>query len=187
MSDSIAAGATYSPASRAFHWASALFVIGAWTLGLLGDELPRGPMRHAGEFAHVLLGQFVLLLLVLRIVWRFVTPPPPAEPSPFGLPGELASRLGQFAIYALLFSVPIVGLVTLFHGGETLPLLGVYDIPSPWPRNRELKHYSKEIHELLAHMLIVIATLHAAAALAHHYFLRDGTLRRMLPFLPSPR
>jgi cytochrome b561 len=77
--------------------------------------------------------------------------------------------------------VPVVGVVTLFHGGEALTLFGLSDIPSPWPKNRELKHNSKEIHEFLAHLLIVLVMAHAAAALAHHYLLKDGTLRRMLP------
>jgi cytochrome b561 len=104
-----------------------------------------------------------------------------AEPSRFGVWAELFAKLGQMALYALLFAVPVVGLVTLFHGGDALPILGLYDIPSPWPKSRELKHYSKEIHELLAHTLILLAGLHAAAALAHRYVLKDGTLQRMLP------
>jgi cytochrome b561 len=28
---------------------------------------------------------------------------------------------------------------------------------------------------------LIVAGLHALAALAHHYFMRDGVLRRMLP------
>jgi cytochrome b561 len=170
----------YSPGARAIHWASALFVVSAWTLGLLGDELPRGPARHMGEFVHVTLGELVVALLVLRLVWRFASPPPPPEPSP-GAAAELAAKFGHFAIYALLLATPALGLVTLFHGGEALSLFGVYDIPSPWPKNRELKHSSKEIHELLAHLLMALAALHAAAALIHHFVLRDRTLKRMLP------
>lgn len=181
MTDSLSTDSRYSPAARAIHWASALFVVAAWTLGLLGDELPRGPARHTGEFVHVLLGQFVVALLVLRLVWRFVTPPPPSEPTRLGPAAALAARLGQVVIYALLLAVPVVGLVTLFHGGEPLPLFGVVDISSPWPKNRELKHYSKEIHELLAHGLMALVALHAAAALIHHFALRDRTLKRMLP------
>ncbi len=171
----------YSPPAQLFHWLTVLFVLTAWALGLVGDELPRGALRHAGEFAHVLLGQMVILLLALRLVWRFVTPAPAPEPSRLGPAAHVAAKLAHVALYALLLAAPAVGLVTLFNGGEALPLFGVYDIPSPWPKNRELKHYSKEIHELLANGLIALAALHAAAALAHHYVLKDGALRRMLP------
>lgn len=171
----------FSPPAQAFHWLTVFFVFAAWTLGLFGDDLPKGSIRHLGEFIHVILGETVVLLLVLRLVWRLKTPAPSPEPTRFGIAGELASRAGHLAIYGLLLAVPVVGVVTLFNGGEALSLFGLYDIPSPWPRNRELKHNSKEIHELLAHLLIVLALLHAAAALAHHYLLKDRTLKRMLP------
>jgi cytochrome b561 len=171
----------YSWPAQSFHWLTALFVVAAWVLGLFGDSLPKGSIRHTGEFIHVLLGEAVVLLLILRIFWRFVTPAPPPEPTRFGMAGVLTTKLGHFALYGLLLAVPTVGLVTLFHGGEALSLFGVYEFPSPWPKNRELKHYSKEIHEFLAHTLIVLATLHGAAALAHHHVLKDRTLRRMLP------
>jgi cytochrome b561 len=171
----------YSPPAQIFHWLTVLFIAAAWTLGVIGDDLPRGPLRHTGELIHILSGEVVVLLLLLRLVWRFVTPAPPLEQTRFGALAALATKLGHLAIYALLFAAPVVGLVTLFHGGEPLPLFGIAEIPSPWPRNRELKHYSQEIHELLAHVLLLLAVLHAAAALAHHYVLKDRTLKRMLP------
>lgn len=171
----------YSPPAQIFHWLTVFFVAAAWTLGVLGDDLPRGSIRHIGEFVHIIFGELVVLLLLLRVVWRFVTPAPPLEKTRFGAPAALATKLGHLAIYALLLAVPVVGVVTLFHGGEALSLFGVVDIPSPWPKNRELKHYSKEIHELLAHLLVMLAALHAAAALTHHFVLKDRTLKRMLP------
>lgn len=176
-----ATASRYSPPALVFHWLTALCVAAAWILGVLGDELPRGSIRHMGEFVHIIFGELVLLLLVLRLVWRVITPAPPLEPTRFGAAAALATRLGHLAIYALLLAVPVVGVVTLFHGGEALPIFGVADISSPWIKNRELRHYSKEIHELLAHLLVVLALAHAAVALAHHYLLKDRTLKRMLP------
>jgi cytochrome b561 len=176
----------FSLPTQIFHWLTVLCVLAAWTLGLLGDELPRGPIRHAGEFTHVILGELVVILLALRVVWRFVAPAPAPEPTRFGTAGDIAAKALQLALYGLLLAVPAVGLVTLFHGGEPLSLFGVYDIPSPWPKNRELKHNSKEIHEFLAHLLVALAMLHAAAALVHHYLFKDDTLRRMLPAAALP-
>jgi cytochrome b561 len=37
-------------------------------------------------------------------------------------------------------------------------------------------------HALAANTVVIIAGVHAAAALFHHYILRDATLRRMLPW-----
>lgn len=180
MSDASTAS-RYSPPAQFFHWLTVVCVAAAWTLGVFGDELPRGSIRHLGEFIHIFFGELVVLLLLLRLAWRFTTPAPPLEPTRLGAPAALATKLGHLAIYALLLAAPVVGLVTLFHGGDPLSLFGVAEIPSPWPKNRELKHYAKEIHEFLAHLLVLLAALHAAAALAHHYVLKDRTLKRMLP------
>jgi cytochrome b561 len=81
----------YSASAQAFHWLSALAVLVAWTLGLLGDELRKGPPREIAEFAHAIAGELVVLMLVLRLVWRFVEPPPPAEASGMGRVADIFS------------------------------------------------------------------------------------------------
>jgi cytochrome b561 len=170
----------YSAPAQIFHWLTVILVLGAWTLGTIGDDLPKGSIRELGESIHVILGETVLLLLVLRLAWRFVTPVPGADPGSSPMVIAVAKYV-HLAIYALLSAVPIMGVVTLFYGGEPLPIFGVFDIASPWPKSRDLKHSAKEIHEFLANLLLALAALHAAAALMHHYFLKDGTLKRMLP------
>ena len=40
----------------------------------------------------------------------------------------------------------------------------------------------KEVHEVLSNALLFLALAHAAAALFHHWILRDDVLRRMWPF-----
>jgi cytochrome b561 len=62
-----------------------------------------------------------------------------------------------------------------------LPLLGFGEIPSPWTTDHKFAHFAKEAHEVLATTLIILAALHGAAALVHHWVLRDRTLARMLP------
>ena len=44
-----------------------------------------------------------------------------------------------------------------------------------------MQHDLKEIHELIANAGYFIVGLHAAAAIFHHYIMRDNTLVRMLP------
>ncbi len=171
----------YSGAAQIFHWLSVFLVGTAWILGFLRDEFPKGPPRHTAEFIHVSAGEIILALLLLRLLWRFVSPPPPEEASPLGPWVNLAAKFAHLAIYALLLLVPAVGVATLFAGGEALPLFGLGEIASPWVRDRAFKHSLKELHEVLAHGLIMLATLHAGAALAHHFLLRDRVLQRMLP------
>ncbi len=170
----------YSFNAQIYHWLTVILVVGAWTLGIVGDDLPRGPIRHYGETIHVACGEAVLFLLVLRLALRVVPPAPVAEAYPHSL-AIYAAKIVHLSLYALLFAVPAAGILTLFYGGEPLAIFGMHDIPSPWLKNRELKHYALEIHELFANLLLFLAGLHAVAALIHHYVLKDSALKRMLP------
>ncbi len=163
----------YSPAAQIFHWLSALLVAIAWTLGTFRDAVPRGEPRGLVDFVHVSSGQMIVALLVLRLVWRVIAPAPPA--------GDLVTKASQLLLYALIIATAAAGLTTLFAGGKPLPLFGLGEIPSPWAKDKAFEDSVQTIHEWLANGLLALAALHAAAALRHHFRLRDGTLRRMLP------
>jgi cytochrome b561 len=60
-----------------------------------------------------------------------------------------------------------------WFGLVTLP-----DLVAPSERTFELMHAT---HEFSAKLLLVLASVHAAAALKHHFIDRDDVLRRMLP------
>jgi cytochrome b561 len=171
----------YSAPARLFHWLSAALVGFAWALGQIRDQIPRGEPRHLTDLVHVTAGQTIVILLVLRILWRFVSPPPAKLPTPAGVWGDRAASLAQGLLYVLLLAAPIAGVVTLFADGKPFPLFGFGEIPSPWVKDKALEHAVKEVHEWLANGLIALAALHAGAALAHHFRLKDDTLRRMLP------
>lgn len=171
----------YSAPTQVFHWLSALAVLVAWTLSLLGDELPKGPPRELAEYAHVIAGELVVLMLVLRLAWRFVEPPPPAEASGMGRAANFLAKIGHFVLYLLLLAVPLSGVATLFATGEPLSIFGVIDVGSSWARDCAFEHATAEAHEYLAHGLLALATLYAAAAIVHHRVYADNTLKRMLP------
>jgi cytochrome b561 len=71
--------------------------------------------------------------------------------------------------------------VLQFARGGAVPVFGLFDIASPWPADRAFSRSVREIHELLADGVMILAGLHAAAAPAHHWLFRDRTLLRMLP------
>ena len=108
-------------------------------------------------------------------------PPPHPEPTVLGPWLDYAGRLAHYALYLLLAAVPVVGIVTQFARGETLSVFGLYEIASPWAKDRAFARSVTEIHEIAANALVVPAALHAVAALVHHWVLRDRTLVRMLP------
>ncbi|MBI1245934.1 MAG: cytochrome b [Alphaproteobacteria bacterium] len=172
--------AGYGIAARGLHWLSAFCVAMAWLLGQLVDAFGRA-WEPTVVFSHVSFGLTVAGLLALRLGWRFADPPPPAEPSRFDPWAARAATAGHWLLYALLLAIPVSGIALTFARGEALPVFGLFEIASPWVRDRAFSRSVKEVHETIANILLIVAMLHAAAALAHHYILRDRTLVRMLP------
>jgi len=171
----------YGAMALTIHWLTVALVLIAWLLGIFGDALPRGAARAGGLLVHIWAGLAVLSLLVARVAWRIGDAPPPPEPTVLGAWGEHAARIGHFALYALLAAVPLVGIAVQFGRGRPLSIFGLFEIASPWVADRAFARSAREVHELLAHALVILAALHAAAALVHHWLLRDRTLKRMLP------
>ena len=171
----------YGAVSQMMHWITVVLVILAWFLGQFDDLFPKGTARAASLFIHNSAGLAVIVILVLRLFWRLADPPPPTEHTVLGVWLDRVGRLTHYVLYALLIAAPISGIVLQFARGDSLPIFGLTEIASPWTRDREFARSVKEIHEVLANALIILAALHAGAALVHHWALRDRTLVRMLP------
>jgi len=170
----------YGPAAKALHWLGALCVVLAWLLGTLGDDFPKA-MEADALFVHMSLGLAVIGLLVIRLGWRLGhAPPAPLETALGAWSGHLATAT-HWLLYALMIAVPVAGITLEFARGQPVPVFGLFDIVSPWVRDRAFASSVKEVHELLANVVLAIASFHAVAALGHHYVLRDATLVRMLP------
>lgn len=171
----------YGAIAITLHWLVLALVAVSWLTGQFGDALPKGPPRDAGLFAHVTLGLALIVFILARLAWRFADPPPPPEKSTLGHWADWAARAVHYIIYALLFAIPAVGIVALFARGKALSIFGLFEIASPWAADRTFAHDMTEVHEVLVNGLLIVVGLHAAAALLHHFVLRDRTLLRMLP------
>ncbi len=171
----------YGAIPQAIHWLTAICVIAGWLLGQFHEAFPKGPPRAVALWTHITLGECVMVLLVARLAWRFANPPPPLEPTRFGRPLAMVSRLAHYTLYALLLAVPFVGIVVQLKRGNPLPIFGFGDVASPWPVDRAVARSVLTVHYYLANALLVLAGTHAAAALIRHYTFGDRTLVRMLP------
>jgi cytochrome b561 len=172
--------ARYGIVPQALHWLTFICVTAGWLLGWFLDDLPKGA-QPLGLLAHMTLGQFVVVFLVLRLAWRTADPPPPPEPTRFGRLLLYAAKFNHVALYVLLVAAPVVGTIVQLKRGHGLPVFGFWELASPWPVDRALARSMLRVHEYLANTLLILAGVHAVAALIHHYGFRDRTLVRMVP------
>jgi len=172
--------AVYDGMEMALHWTTALLVVTLYALSQIWSFLPRGtPVRLGLQWVHVSLGILLAAVLVTRIVWR-LGPGRRVPPATTGLT-EVAAQIVHYLLYALLLAVVVLGFC--FRWAQQVPLtfFGLLAIPSPYPFAKEQAGAIGNLHWWMATTIIVVAGLHAAAALFHHFVLRDDVLLRMLP------
>jgi cytochrome b561 len=125
------------------------------------------------------LGVLLGMVLLCRIVWR-AGPGRSLMLATTG-PIEVASKLAHYVLYLLLVAVVGFGLCMPWAGHGAIRFFGLFAIPSRFSVNHDLAHLLFAMHSWAATALIILAGLHACAALFHHLVLRDNVLRRMLP------
>ena len=170
----------YSTLSISLHWLMLLLLAAVYACIELRVQFPRGSdTRELLKTWHFMLGLSVLLLVVIRLAARVMGSAPPITPA---LPvwQQRAAQLVHLLLYALLIGMPIIGWLILSAEGKSIPFFFL-DLPALLAPNEALARQLEEIHETAGLVGYYLIGLHAAAALIHHYVLRDDTLRRMLP------
>ena len=83
-------------------------------------------------------------------------------------------------MYILLFFIMVSGYLISTSQGDGIEFFGWFDVPSALELNADNTDLAGEVHFYLAWTLIVLAAIHAAAALKHHFIDRDDTLNNMI-------
>ncbi|TPI12987.1 cytochrome b [Mesorhizobium sp. B4-1-3] len=172
---------TYASSQKAIHWAVFLLVIGLYGLTYVADVFPRAdPGRAFVWWLHISFGLLLFALVVIRISLRLAlgTPSLPLEMSKLE---RLAARIAHVLLYALLVAIPVLGIVLTWYRGDVLSFFGLFTIPAPVSADRATAGFIRELHSLCANLILILAGLHAVAALWHHYVWKDDVLKRMLP------
>ena len=171
-------GLRHDSTTIALHWISALLVVVLWTIGQTVDVCPNGPLRIDYRSVHIVLGAALGAVLLVRLGWRLTRreTPPPIDHGVL----QAIARATHWLLYALLFIPVGLGAANVWVRGDAI--LNLFRVPAYDPGNRALIHLVGGWHALAANTVLIVAGVHAAAALFHHYVLRDATLRRMLPW-----
>lgn len=162
-----------------FHWLGAIGTVSLFGLGfyLTGWGYYSPNALQIAHF-HYALGILLFGLIVARILWRLTSK------SPSSLTKNLMARIGialsKLVLYILLLAIMVSGYFICTSEGQTIDVFGIFQVPSFMLLENEQLNLAGLSHKYLSWVLIGIVALHALAALAHHFFLKDRTLVRMI-------
>lgn len=176
---------SYGSVTKTLHWLIALLVIGMLIFGFILDGMPKGSMKDTLIGLHKSVGMTVLLLMVIRLSWRFINPQPVL---PITIPRweQRAARGLHFLLYIVLFAMPVSGWVMSSLGGHPVMFWNIFNAALPVVPNKTWAHNFFTLHAVIAWIIIGFLILHIAAAFKHHFIEKNNVLRRMLPGYKAP-
>ena len=170
---------TYGTIAKFLHWAIALLVVLMLIGGVLFNYMPKGDFRSFLVQMHKSTGVTILILMVLRLLWRWINPYP-TLPSAMNLPEKMSARAVHLLFYILLIAMPLTGMIMTMAAGYPVPFWGITTLHWSFiPAQKSLSHLMFNWHSYLAWTIGILIALHTIAALKHHFIDKDNVLKRM--------
>jgi cytochrome b561 len=169
----------YGVTAKVFHWLIFLLLAAQYAVGSIMPHIGRKTLDEGYVAWHLSIGAAILLVIVLRLMWRLLFP----VALPTGMPAWelLLSRITHLALYALVLVMTLLGWAAANARGWDVKLFGVITLPALVPNGSHWGHEAGDIHNILVYVLLGFIALHVAGALYHYFIRRDRILQRMLP------
>ncbi|OSQ48314.1 cytochrome b [Thalassospira alkalitolerans] len=170
----------FGSVTKAVHWLMAILFATMFAIGWYMDLLPLGMEKLVWISRHKSIGVTILLLAILRIVWRL------AEQTPTAL-GDVAwehraAKAAHLALYAVMLAMPLSGWLMSSAANYSVSVFGLFTLPDLVGPDKVLYEQLKFVHWALSWSIVGLVGLHVGAAFKHHFINRDATLRRMIPW-----
>jgi cytochrome b561 len=167
--------------SKALHWLVVILIIVQWFIAGRADELPNGLEKLQALGWHKSFGMTILMLAIIRLVWRLLNPVPDlaAETKPWE---RRLAKVSHVLLYALIFAMPLTGWLMSSAKNYPVSWFRLFQFPDLVAPSEDLFRQMNGLHHLLFKVLAVVALLHVAGALKHHFIDKNDVLKRMLPF-----
>jgi cytochrome b561 len=163
--------------SRLLHWLMAAMIVAMLFIGV-GMAASLSPRYELLVSIHRPLGIAIFVLCLVRIVNRFINPPP-ALPDTVPSLQRFVAKASHVLLYALMFIMPLVGWGMLSAARYPIVLHGPLRLPPILPHDLTLYAWLRDLHTGLAYLFFATFLAHFGAALFHGLIRRDGVLESM--------
>ena len=166
--------------AKLLHWVVALLVLVQICLGWAAVSWRLSPTKLDLFVWHKSIGMLILLLMLVRLVWRSINVAP-SLPIGMAPPERLAANLSHLLLYMLLFLMPLTGWIISSAANIPFRIFWLVPLPAVVQPDKVLADEVARVHLALFFVLALLLMLHIGAALRHHFVKRNDVLKRMLP------
>ncbi len=170
--------AEYGSLAKSLHWLIAIGLFALLYLGLEQSGMERGDEKTRIRFIHASIAAITLILMTIRIVWRFMNEVP-AHPHDMPAWQRLVSSLVHWGLYITVFAQLFAGAMVVGTGGRGIPVFGFFTIPVPVAEDHDAHEWWEGVHEFVWKPIAVLLVLHILGALYNHFVVKNDVVRRM--------
>lgn len=164
----------------ALHWVVALTIIGLFALGFwMVDLTYYDSWYKQAPDIHRSIGILLLIAMIARLTWRLINVSPAPLPS-HSRWEVMAAHGAHWVLYLLIFIAMVSGYLISTADGSSVSVFGLFEVPSVTGRVKGMEDTAGTVHYWSTWALVVLAGIHALAAIKHHVIDKDRTLKRML-------
>ncbi len=144
---------------RLLHWVIASLIISGYLLGLIMNHIT-GHKNFYMYDIHLQTGLLVLLLVVMRILWKYGTLYKKTI-TRLKLAQGRATEYLYILLYTLMLVIAISGTVFVQAKGRQLSIFGLFDLPTLIEvKPKVFTQFIFKWHKWLSHIIVIFACLH---------------------------
>src|SRR5882757_2162528 len=166
--------------SRLFHWTLGFLIIGMLAYGWWMNHMAARPDQFFHRSIHADIGYVVLLLMVIRLIWRGLNPVPALAAN---MPRwrRIAARVSHGALYGVTILVAMLGWAySGAHKPDYADWFGLFRVPQFTSTDKASANFYETLHIYLADVLVALIAVHIVAAVWHHFVKHDSVTARMI-------
>ncbi|RJX75511.1 cytochrome b [Vibrio sinensis] len=168
----------YNLIAKMIHWLSAIVVIAMFAVGLWMVDLSYySEWYRTAPHWHKSIGILFAALTLFRLIWKAVTLSPKVEGKTYEI---MLAKLVHTLMYWVIFILLASGYLISTEDGRSIDVFDWFSVPGAGALFEGQADIAGEVHFYAAWILIIMASVHALAAIKHHIIDKDNTLRKMI-------
>lgn len=169
---------SYGIVAKSFHWILFMMLAFSIVAGNFMASMPNNPDKYQAAGMHKSFGLVILMLVLLRLIWRLINTRPEDSQDTTPIQNLMAHAMHGF-LYLLMLAQPLSGILMSQASGYPVKFFGTFAFPTLIEKNKDAAEFFLNAHGMIWIALVLFVIAHAGAGIYHHVVLKDNILKRM--------